>query len=188
MTITPGIIIELCAALAAVILAFTVGRYHPAKSSLEDTRDEAYNQGFDAAAKGYTDPYPDLCPDPGACVKGPDPHSWTTDCEQDEGWGNLDEPLSEPPPNHPVYRGNRLPDEETRTQMFAELAPDDERPAGHTDQFRAISWDHMPWSERQGLIEWDFVMKSKRVSEDFEEFMRDYVAEWRDELVNRGAA
>ena len=31
----------------------------------------------------------DLCPDPGKCQRGPDPHAWTTDCELDEGWAEL---------------------------------------------------------------------------------------------------
>ena len=35
--------------------------------------------------------HPAQCPDPAKCARGPAAHPWSTDCEMDEGWGDLKE-------------------------------------------------------------------------------------------------
>jgi hypothetical protein len=144
-----------------------------ARNRLRDDAEAAYNHGWDDSALAHTvrvdgkadaltailstgrrpaddeipgplPAQPMMCPGGRRCVRGPEPHQWSADCEEDEGWS--DEWSNEP------AAGEEWAD--TLRTMRKELAAEAERPASHTDQFRAV-FSRADGLERQCLLTWD---------------------------------
>jgi hypothetical protein len=140
------------------------------REKLRDLRQQveaAYDNGWDDSALAHTAPLstgrgaagdgpaplpasPMMCPGGSRCVRGPEPHQWSPDCEEDEGWTDAFDP-----------EVGALPTAAEREAMLAELAPESERPASHTDQFNAVFSRSDPL-ERQYLLTWDSARRYER--------------------------
>ena len=165
--------------------SWRIGREFPTARRLEEIYGErlqgAYNSGYDQAVltlTGQDDPLtvalstgrgaagdgpaplpapPMMCPGGRRCIRGPEPHQWSADCEEDEGW------TDDPPVLHGRQHGagdglTRASTDSTGEDWYGtmrrELAPEAERPASHTEQFRAIL-GHADKLEREFLLTLD---------------------------------
>ena len=163
----------------------------------EDRLQEAYDEGWDASALAHTElvgqahddltvvlstgrgaadddgpaplPAPPMmCPGGARCIRGPEPHEWSTDCEYDEGWADLPGPDRTSPASTGGFpRAGETHREDWYETMHRELAPEEmERPATTTDQFQAV-FTKADGLERECLLTWDSTRRYDRSRPDF---------------------
>ena len=182
--------------IVAAVLAFGLaswlwGRWHPAPAAVEaaygERLDETYAEGVEEGWKAAT------AQDVTEIARV----RYAEDNGYGPGWGDDTEfiphgralPAIEPGPAEATVITDAQDGAGAWLGQYAELAPaeEDERPASHTDQFHAV-WDNMSRGEREELLQWDWKIKSKAALKDFDQWGRDFLADWRAELADRGAA
>jgi hypothetical protein len=161
--------------------SWRIGREFPTSRRL----DEVYDEGWDASAVAHTAPVSTgrgaaddeipatppgstmMCPGGRRCIRGPEPHQWSADCEEDEGWTDAFDASAELTRDYsegwdePDSKPARLPTADERAAMLAELAPETERPATDTEQFRAV-FSRADGFERECLLTWDSARRYER--------------------------